>query len=129
MAFRVLIVDDSAAMRGFVRRVVELSGFEADVYLEASDGKEALELLSANWVDVVLTDINMPNMNGEELLRSMGADETLRTIPAIVVSTDGTDLRRSRMLELGARGYVRKPFTPEELRAKLEEVLGVPNIS
>ncbi len=129
MAFRVLIVDDSAAMRGFVRRVIELSGFEADVFLEAGDGKEALALLNANWVDVVLTDINMPNMNGEELLSSMAADETLRTIPAIVVSTDGTDLRRSRMLELGARGYVRKPFTPEELRAKLEEVLGVPDIA
>ena len=128
MAFRVLIVDDSAAMRGFVRRVVELSGFEADIFLEAGDGKEALDLLSANWVDVVLTDINMPNMNGEELLSSMSADETLSTIPAIVVSTDGTDLRRSRMQELGARGYVRKPFTPEELRAKLEEVLGVPDI-
>jgi two-component system chemotaxis response regulator CheY len=129
MAFRVLIVDDSAAMRGFVRRVIELSGFEADVFLEAGDGKEALALLNANWVDVVLTDINMPNMNGEELLSSMAADETLRTIPAIVVSTDGTDLRRTRMLELGARGYVRKPFTPEELRAKLEEVLGVPDIA
>jgi two-component system chemotaxis response regulator CheY len=124
-----LIVDDSAAMRGFVRRVIELSGFEADGFLEAGDGKEALALLNGNWVDVVLTDINMPNMNGEELLSSMAADETLRTIPAIVVSTDGTDLRRSRMLELGARGYVRKPFTPEELRAKLEEVLGVPDIA
>ena len=129
MAFRVLIVDDSAAMRGFVRRVIELSGFEADIFLEAGDGKEALALLNANWVDVVLTDINMPNMNGEELLSFMAVDETLRTIPAIVVSTDGTDLRRSRMLELGARGYVRKPFTPEELRAKLEEVLGVPDIA
>ena len=129
MAFRILIVDDSAAMRGFVRRVIELSGFEADVFLEAGDGKEALALLNANWVDVVLTDINMPNMNGEELLRSMAADETLRTVPVIVVSTDGTDLRRSRMLELGACGYVRKPFTPEELRAKLEEVLGVPDIA
>ncbi|HZQ50731.1 MAG TPA: response regulator [Bryobacteraceae bacterium] len=129
MAFRVLIVDDSAAMRCFVRRVIELSGFEADVFLEAGDGKEALALLNANWVDVVLTDINMPNMNGEELLSSMAADETLRTIPVIVVSTDGTDLRRSRMLELGARGYVRKPFTPEELRAKLEALLGVPHIA
>jgi two-component system, chemotaxis family, chemotaxis protein CheY len=127
MAFQVLIVDDSPAMRSFVRRVIELSGFEANLFLEASNGREALKLLSENWVDVVLTDINMPEMNGEEFLRAVEADEGLRSIPVIVVSTDRTDVRRRQMLDLGARGYVAKPFTPEVLREELEAVLGVRN--
>lgn len=127
MAFHVLIADDSPAMRSFVRRVIELSGFEAGLFLEASNGSEALQLLNENWVDVVLTDINMPEMNGEQFLRQMKADEKLRSIPVIVVSIDWTEVRRQQMLTLGARGYVAKPFTPEALREELEVVLGVRN--
>ncbi len=127
MSFRVLIVDDSPAMRAFVKRVVGMSGFEAGEFFEAADGEEALEVLNGNWVDVILTDINMPKMNGEQFLRHVEADETLRTIPVIVISTDATEQRREQMLGLGARGYVTKPFSPEELRQELEDVLGVRN--
>ncbi len=127
MPFRVLIVDDSPAMRAFVKRVVEMSGFEAGAYFEAGNGEEALAVLSGNWVDVILTDINMPKMNGEQFLRRVEADETLRGIPVIVISTDATEQRRAQMLGLGARGYVTKPFSPEELRQELEDVLGVRN--
>lgn len=127
MSFRVLIVDDSPAMRAFVRRVVEMSGFEADLYFEAGNGEEAIEVLNGNWVDVILTDINMPKMNGEQFLRHVEADENLRTIPVIVISTDATEQRRIQMMALGARGYVTKPFSPEGLRQELENVLGVRN--
>src|SRR5262249_10545647 len=126
MAYRVLIVDDSPAMRALVRRVIELSGFDLSVCLEASNGQEALHLLENEWVDTILTDINMPGMDGEEFLRHVSEDELLRSIPVTVVSTDGTEKRISRMMELGARGYVVKPFTPEVLRAELERTLGVP---
>ncbi|SPF52349.1 Response regulator receiver protein [Candidatus Sulfopaludibacter sp. SbA4] len=126
MAYRVLIVDDSPAMRAFVRRVMELSGFELSTCFEASNGQEALDLLRQEWVDAILTDINMPVVDGEEFLRRLAADELLRSIPAIVISTDATENRISRMLSLGARGYVTKPFLPEALRRELEATLGVP---
>lgn len=127
MGFTVLIVDDSTVMRGFIRRVMDLSGFPFQTVLEASDGAEALKVLADNWVDVVLTDINMPNMNGEELVRRLEQDDLLRSIPVVVVSTDSTDSRIHQMRLLGAKGYVKKPFQPETLRDELERVLGVTN--
>jgi two-component system chemotaxis response regulator CheY len=72
----------------------------------------------------VLTDINMPAMDGEELVRRLEADDLLKTVPVVIVSTDGTENRMRRMLALGARGYVKKPFLPETLREELERVLG-----
>jgi two-component system chemotaxis response regulator CheY len=126
MAYRVLITDDSPAMRAFVRRVIEISGFELSDCYEAGDGDEALHLLRHHWVDAILTDINMPGVDGEELLRRLAADEMLRSIPAIVISTDATENRIARLLALGARGYVTKPFRPETLRSELERILGVP---
>lgn len=126
MAYRVLIVDDSPAMRSFVRRVIDLSGFELSHCFEASNGGEALDLLQHEWVDAILTDINMPVMDGPEFLRRLSEDELLRSIPAIVISTDATAHRRASMAALGARGYVTKPFVPETLRDELERTLGGP---
>lgn len=125
MAYRIMIVDDSPAMRALIRRVIGLSGFEVDEFREAANGVEALEGLHQWPVDAVLTDINMPLMDGEELLERMVADETLGTIPVLVISTDGTARRMERMLSLGARAYVTKPFMPEVLRAELDRSLGV----
>src|SRR5438477_349678 len=80
MAFHLMIVDDSSAMRAFIVRVIWLSGLDVALCMQASNGKEALELLRANWIDIVLTDINMPVMNGEEFVRCMEADaRTLAT--------------------------------------------------
>ena len=124
MSFRVLIVDDSPVMRAFIRRIIVLSGLDGAGFLEASDGQEALRLLSAEWVDVVLTDINMPRMDGEEFVRRLAADDMLKSLPVVIVSTDGTECRMRQMLALGARGYVKKPFMPETLREELERVLG-----
>jgi len=124
VSFRVLIVDDSPVMRAFIRRIIVLSGLDGAGFLEASDGQEALRLLSAEWVDVVLTDINMPRMDGEEFVRRLAADDMLKSLPVVIVSTDGTECRMRQMLALGARGYVKKPFMPETLREELERVLG-----
>lgn len=123
MAFNLMIVDDSPAMRAFIRRVVEMSGFDVGRFVEAEHGGEALQKLSRQWVDLVLTDINMPTMNGEELLRHLEQDQVLRSIPVLVVSTDSTTARMDRMRELGARGYIKKPFLPETLREEMERVL------
>ena len=124
MAYRILIVDDSPAMRFFVRRVVELSGFDASLCLEAENGEEALAVLRQEWVDAILTDINMPVMDGEEFLARLASDDLLRGVPVIVISTDSTQNRIGRLLSIGARGYVTKPFSPEELRTQLDRVLG-----
>jgi two-component system chemotaxis response regulator CheY len=125
MAYNILIVDDSPAMRSFVRRVLDMSGLDLGKCLQAGNGQEALDVLREEWVDVVLTDLNMPEMDGGELIRRLEADESLRSIPVLVVSTDRTDSRMREMIGLGARGYVTKPFLPETLRTELEKVLGV----
>ncbi|MBM3776022.1 MAG: response regulator [Acidobacteria bacterium] len=127
MSFRVLIVDDSPAMRNFVRRVLEVSGFPVSECFQAGDGEEALEKLRAHPVDVILSDINMPKMDGEQFLRRFSADTSLKPTPVVVVSTDGTDVRMQQMMALGAKGYVKKPFQLETLREVLEQVMGVPD--
>jgi len=125
MAFRVLIVDDSPAMRSVIRRIIQISGFDLKACLEASHGEEACQLLRQEWVDVILTDINMPVMNGEQFVLQLKRDDLLGSIPVVVVSTDATEQRIRRMLSLGASGYVTKPFFPEALRGELERVLGI----
>jgi two-component system chemotaxis response regulator CheY len=127
MALNIMIVDDSPVMRAFIRKVVGLTGLDVGEYCEAGDGAEALKLLREQWVDLVLTDINMPNMNGEEFVRHLESDELLRTIPVIVVSTDSSQSRIQQMLTLGAKGYITKPFLPEALRDEVESILGVPH--
>ena len=125
MSFRVLIVDDSPSMRKMIRRVIALSGLEADTVFEAGDGLEALEIMDREWVDMILTDINMPNMNGEELIRRLKETGVTEAVPVIVISTDATTLRRDNVAGLGARGYIVKPFLPEALRDEIERVTGV----
>jgi two-component system chemotaxis response regulator CheY len=123
VAYNVLIVDDSPAMRRFVRRVLELTGIELGKCLEANNGQEALDLLRIESVDIVLTDINMPLMDGEELLRALKSDTALRTIPVLVVSTDRSESRVKQMLALGAGGYVGKPFLPGDLGGEMTKLL------
>ncbi|MGC1421908.1 MAG: response regulator [Terracidiphilus sp.] len=123
MALNIMIVDDSPVMRAFIRKVVGLTGLDVGEYCEAGDGEEALKSLGERWVDLVLTDINMPNMNGEEFVRHMENDDLLRSIPVIVVSTDSSHSRVQQMLALGARGYVSKPFLPGALRDEVERAL------
>jgi two-component system chemotaxis response regulator CheY len=125
MGFRVMIVDDSPAMRSVIRRTMLLSGFEVRECLEAGHGAEAWQLLRRQPVDLVLTDVNMPVMDGEQFLACLRGDEALGAIPVVVVSTDATEHRIQRMRDLGARGYITKPFFPELLREELERVLGV----
>jgi two-component system chemotaxis response regulator CheY len=125
MALQILIVDDSPAMRSFIRRVMKLSGIEVEQYFEAGNGEEGLAQLAANPIDAVLTDINMPVMDGEEFVRKMRADGAHQSTPVIVISTDATTHRIQTMQELGAVGYLQKPFGPEQLRNELDRVLGV----
>ena len=126
MSKRILIVDDSPAIRRMVRRVVEMTGLPFEEFLEASNGLEALAAWRAARPDLILTDINMPGMNGEEFLAALGREAA--AVPVLVISTDSTRGRRERMRELGARGYLAKPFSPEALRDELERILEVEHV-
>jgi two-component system chemotaxis response regulator CheY len=119
----ILIVDDSSAMRSVIKRIIKLSGFEMETCVEAGDGQDALEVLRSQPVDMVISDINMPRMDGETLLREIAADQNLCGTPVVIVSSDATESRASRLLELGAGAYLVKPFQPHALREKLEQVL------
>ncbi len=124
MALNILVVDDSETVRSIILKTLTLSGLELNHPLQASNGKEALALLRDNWVDLVLTDINMPDMGGVELIEHMKKDEVLKTIPVVVVSTEGSATRIEELKEKGVRAYIRKPFTPEKIREVLDDVLG-----
>jgi two-component system chemotaxis response regulator CheY len=125
MPFRVLIVDDSPPMRMVVRRLIEVSGFPLDQCLIASDGDTALRLLREDHVDLVLTDVHMPGVSGEQMVEEMRRDSRLCNIPVIVMSSDSTAKRIQTMLDLGAVGYLIKPFYPEMLLHQLELAAGV----
>jgi len=110
-------------MRSVIRRILAISGFEMGECHFAGDGAEALDVLRRHRVDLVLSDVNMPRMDGEGLLRRLAEDRELRAVPVVIVTSDGTRDRETRLLGMGARGYITKPFHPEKLRAELERVL------
>jgi two-component system, chemotaxis family, chemotaxis protein CheY len=125
MSFNVLIVDDSGSMRAVIKKVIAISGFKLDQCFEAGNGREALEQLKQNWVDVIVSDINMPEMNGLELLQALKQDPLYQNIPAIIISTEGSSERMSEALESGAKEFIKKPFLPEDIRRVLYNVIGV----
>ena len=121
-ALTILIVDDSAVMRALLKRVVALSDVPVDTVLEARNGREALQILEANHVDALFTDINMPVMNGHELLTEIAKQDRWRDMLRVVISTDGSKLRREEARELKVELYVEKPFRPEVVRDVLSEI-------
>ena len=124
MAYNILIVDDSTPMRALIKKVVKASGFDVGEFFEASNGKEACRILDDAWLDLVLTDYNMPEMNGLELLETMQQDETHKTIPVVMITTEGSRQRIDEFLAKGAVDYIKKPFTPGEIKQKLSAIMG-----
>ncbi len=127
MAFNVLVVDDSAVMRQMIVRTLRMSGLPLGSVLEAGNGEEGLRTLQEEWIDLLLLDINMPVMNGEEMLRRIRGDAETAALPVIVVSTEGSETRLAALQELGA-AIVRKPFAPETLRDTILRVTGVTDV-
>lgn len=123
MPLDVLIVDDSAAIRKILQRVLIQAEVPLGQVHEANDGVEALERLKSQSVGLILSDINMPNMDGIELLGKIKANEAFKKVPIIMVTTEGTQARVMQALELGAAGYVKKPFTAEQIKEMLVGIL------
>ena len=126
MAYNVLVVDDSLPMRGIIKKIIKASGFNVQQFFEASDGIEALTILNQEQLDLVLTDYNMPEMDGLELLEEIKKSDTLKSIPVVVITTEGSKQRLAEFLEKGAMDYIKKPFTPEEIKEKLNQIMGEP---
>ncbi|MCC5914095.1 MAG: response regulator [Balneolaceae bacterium] len=124
MAMNILVVDDSAVMRSMIIKTIKLSGLEIGKIHEAGNGEEGLQTLSDNWVDLLFIDVNMPIMDGMEMLDRVRGKQETRDLPILIVSTESNE-QRIRTIDEKRAGFVHKPFTPEMLREKIEEVLGL----
>jgi two-component system chemotaxis response regulator CheY len=123
MSLDVLIVDDSAAIRKILQRVLIQAEVPIGVVHEANDGNEALAKLKDAKVGLILSDINMPNMDGIEFLGKVKADDATKNVPIVMVTTEGSQAKVMQALELGAAGYVKKPFTAEQIKEKLTGII------
>ncbi len=123
MSFNVLIVDDSAAIRKIIERILRHADLPVGEVYEAGDGREALAKLASLEVGLVFSDLNMPNMDGLEFLASMKANESWGKLPVIIVTTEGGQDKVMQAIQLGAAGYIRKPFTAEQIQEKLAGIV------
>ena len=113
---RTLIVDDSAVMRKIVQRALRQAGLAIGEVLEAGNGSEALDILRQQTVDLVLSDMNMPVMDGLEFMRQIGSVENARGVPVLMITTEGSESHVMEAISCGAAGYIRKPFTPDQMK-------------
>ncbi|HTB96676.1 MAG TPA: response regulator [Terracidiphilus sp.] len=116
---RTLIVDDSSVMRKIVERALRQAGLELLVVHEAGSGVEGLELLRTRQVDLILTDINMPSMDGLEFLSQIAAQSLAPGVPVVMITTESSEEHVKRAIQSGARGYLRKPFTAEQVKERV----------
>ena len=119
---KVLIVDDSSVMRKIVERSLRQAGLNLAQVLEAGNGVEALAALQTEKVDLILCDINMPVTDGLEFIKQLSALENGKGVPVVMITTEGSEAHVVQALSAGARGYIRKPFTPDQIK---EHVLAV----
>jgi len=124
MGYTILLVDDSTTIRNVLIQVFGMTQLPLDDVHQAGDGIEALKVLESRWVDIVFCDINMPRMNGVELIRNMRENPEYKDIPIVVISTEGSKTRMNELESIGINSYLRKPCRPEEVRDVIHEILG-----
>jgi two-component system, chemotaxis family, chemotaxis protein CheY len=122
-SIRALIVDDSSVMRKIVARSLRRAGIGISHVVEAGNGVEALGALRDNKVDLILCDINMPVMDGLEFVKQLATLENAKGIPVVMITTEGSEAHVAQALSAGARGYIRKPFTPDQVKEHVIPVL------
>ena len=126
MALNILVVDDSAVVRAMIVKCLGLTGISIGEVHQAGDGQQGLDVLSDHWVDLIFADINMPVMNGEEMIKHIRAQAQYDSVPIVVVSTEGSQTRIERLEQQGVR-FIHKPFAPETVRDVIREITGVCN--
>jgi two-component system chemotaxis response regulator CheY len=119
MDLNVLIVDDSAAIRKILVRVLSQTDLPIKQVHEASDGSEALKIVAANDISLILSDINMPNVDGLELLTQLRDSPKWNDLSVVMITTEGSQAKVMEAVQLGAKGYVRKPFTADQIKEKV----------
>ena len=119
----ILVVDDSAAIRKILTRVLRQTGMAIQTIHEAGDGQEALAVMALHRIDLVLSDINMPKIDGLQLLGSLKASPKWQKVPVVMITTEGGETKVAEAVRLGAAGYVRKPFTADQIKEKLVRIL------
>ena len=118
---KILIVDDSATARMILKRCCEIAGFHDSRYYEAEDGLQALSTLKEKDIDLVLTDLKMPKMDGNTFIKKLKLLEEGKDIPVVVISSIGSEVVESQLLEAGAKAVVTKPISPEKILEALED--------
>jgi len=129
MAFNVLIIDDSSTMRSLIRKIMGIAGFPVGQYFEGANGREALEILNHECVDVILTDLNMPEMDGKALLQTIRGKTDWKDLPVILITTERRPEILSQYSRLGFQGIINKPFRPETIKQVLSEIMGEPDVA
>ncbi len=119
MPLDLLIVDDSAAIRKILQRVLHQAEVPLGNVYEAGDGVEALAILKEKTVNLIFSDINMPNMDGIQFLSQLKANEAWRHVPVVMITTEGSQAKVMEAAQLGASGYLKKPFTPDQIKDKI----------
>jgi two-component system chemotaxis response regulator CheY len=119
----ILVVDDSAMMRKIVLRTLKMADIDFEEVLEAGDGTEALTLLRAHTVALIMCDINMPVMSGLELLVKIKEEGLAKGVPIVMVTTEGSEPQVRQAILSGARGYIRKPFTLDHIKTNVKPLL------
>jgi two-component system chemotaxis response regulator CheY len=125
MAFNFLVVDDSATSRGIIKKTLKLTRLPLGEIWEAANGREGLAQMRANWVDLVLADLNMPDMSGQEMIAEMQKDPLLAKLQVVVVSSEGSQSVLDSLFQQGVRQVVRKPFEASLLRDVIEKALEI----
>ena len=120
---RTLIVDDSTVMRKIVERSLRQAGLDPMVVYEAGSGTEGLEMLRAKNVDLILSDINMPSMDGLEFLRQLRLQNLAPGVPVVMITTESSEEHVKQAILAGAQGYIRKPFTAEQVKERVLPLL------
>ncbi|HKL19358.1 MAG TPA: response regulator [Halalkalibaculum sp.] len=124
MTINILVVDDSAVMRSMIIKTIKLCGIGIGEIYEAANGREGLEVLKNEWLDLLFVDVNMPVMDGMEMLDRIRENPDTKDLPVLIVSTE-SNKDRIKIIDRQNAGFVHKPFTPEVLRGKILEMLGV----
>ncbi|MFY9729966.1 MAG: response regulator [Candidatus Acidiferrales bacterium] len=122
---RALIVDDSSVMRKIVERSLRQAGVNLTQVLEAGNGAEALAVLEQSQVDLILCDINMPIMDGLESVKQLAGVPNAKGVPVVMITTEGSESHVVQALSCGARGYIRKPFTADQVKEHVLPILAV----
>jgi two-component system chemotaxis response regulator CheY len=123
MGYNIMVVDDSDTARSFIIKALQVGGVDIGQIYQAANGQQALEMLEHEWIDIVLSDINMPEMNGIDMVRNMKEDGLLQTVPVVIISTERSQARIEELKNAGIRDYINKPFTPESIKQIVDSIL------